>query len=261
MVRLTCPFRVSRNEPGRLPSFQSGAAFREFVGLESVSGSVGAEALPSPPSADRPAGRLVFPTRSALLPKRQGGFRSVGGSGRPRVALVTERLLRSLRAGSRGPFLAVETRRSVWSGLDSSHGVQRSPLRRYKRCASTPGSAEAVPSARRHQPPSSFRPCRSTRLRRFPPLSALQVYCTLQPAMGFAMFLGQGPRERPEGYRGCACSILDGAYPSELFPPCQLCRVTAVGALSLLVAAGPSLPRASPRASDPVWAGPSASGL
>jgi hypothetical protein len=131
-------------------------------------------------------------SRRALLPSAEasgGRFRSAGGSGRPRVDLVTVPLLRRQRAGSRGPFLAARARGPGWSGLDSSHGVQRSPLRRYKCCASTPGAAEAAPSARRRQPPSSFRPCRSTRLRRFTPLSTLQVYCTLQPAMGFAMFL------------------------------------------------------------------------
>jgi hypothetical protein len=37
-------------------------------------------------------------------------------------------------------------------------------------------------------PPSVFRPCRSTRLRRFAPRKALRVYCTPLPAMGFATF-------------------------------------------------------------------------
>jgi len=37
-----------------------------------------------------------------------------------------------------------------------------------------------------------FRSCRSSRLQRFTPRIALQVYCTLQPIMGFAMFQNPG---------------------------------------------------------------------
>lgn len=75
------------------------------------------------------------------------------------------------------------------------------------------------------------------------------------------MFQGPGASRAARRLPRGAGSILNGAYPSELFPPCQLCRVTAVCALSLLVAVGPYLPRASPRASDPVWTVPSTSGL
>jgi len=38
-----------------------------------------------------------------------------------------------------------------------------------------------------------FRPCRSSRLRRFTPLNALQVYCALQPTMGYTQFLKTFP--------------------------------------------------------------------
>jgi hypothetical protein len=128
------------------------------------------------------------------------------------------------------------------SGLDSSLGVQRSPLRRYKCCASTPGSAEAFPLARRRQPPNSFRPCRSTRLRRFTPLSTVQVYCTLQPAMGFAMFLAQSLRLGP---KALVARLLHPRWrrPFEAFPslvavpcrhglcplavPCRFCGLSA----------------------------------
>lgn len=53
------------------------------------------------------------------------------------------------------------------------------------------------PSARRCHPPNSFRPCRSSRLRRFAPLGAVQVCCTLQPTMGFATF--RDLRSAPHG--------------------------------------------------------------
>jgi hypothetical protein len=39
-----------------------------------------------------------------------------------------------------------------------------------------------------NQPPCTFRPCRSSRLRRFTPRYPLQVCCTLQPVIGFAVF-------------------------------------------------------------------------
>jgi hypothetical protein len=49
---------------------------------------------------------------------------------------------------------------------------------------------ETDPSARTCQVPSSFRPCRSSRLRRLAPRDGLQVCCALQPVMGFATFQG-----------------------------------------------------------------------
>jgi hypothetical protein len=105
--------------------------------------------------------------------------------------------------GPEGPAVCV---------LDSSLGVhQRSPLRQYRCQASTPGWAEARPSARSCQTPDAFRPCRSSRLRRFTPLDTLQVCCTLHPAMGFAMFpvcLGS----LPEG-SGPWLAFPDGATP------------------------------------------------
>jgi hypothetical protein len=46
----------------------------------------------------------------------------------------------------------------------------------------------AHPSSRSCQAPRAIRPCRSSRLRRFPPCDPLQVYCTLQPVLRFAPF-------------------------------------------------------------------------
>lgn len=57
-----------------------------------------------------------------------------------------------------------------------------------------------------------FRPCRSTRLRRLTPLDAPQVYCTLQPVMGFALFPASGPVNR---YLSPSPSAHD---PSKRFP-------------------------------------------
>jgi hypothetical protein len=100
-------------------------------------------------------------------------------------------------------------RQSHTSGLGPgilSWGCQRLPLHRHLRMVFTPGDPAAPescrlvcprgdappdavpPSARSCQPPGSFRPCRSSRLRRFPPPHALQVCCTLKPIMGFATF-------------------------------------------------------------------------
>jgi hypothetical protein len=112
------------------------------------------------------------------------------------------------------------------SGL-LSWGCQTSPLRRHVFPASTPGRALApksllfdrfpegagfcrkrsLPSARRCHPSNSFRPCRSSRLRRFSPLERLQVFCTLQPTMGFATFQVRGSRVSrllPQGEVPCA---------------------------------------------------------
>jgi hypothetical protein len=89
--------------------------------------------------------------------------------------------------------------------LGSSHGVVIDlPLHRYRCLVSTPSDTAApksghrvdlqgdlprgaVPlSARSCHLPDSFRPCRSSRLRRFTPPGTSQVCCTLKPIMGFA---------------------------------------------------------------------------
>ena len=89
--------------------------------------------------------------------------------------------------------------------LGSSHGVVIDlPLHRYRRLVSTPSGPAAPkscrgadlrgdlpsdaepPLARSCHLPDSFRPCRSSRLRRFAPPGTSQVCCTLKPIMGFA---------------------------------------------------------------------------
>ena len=66
----------------------------------------------------------------------------------------------------------------------SSPGVpQRSPLHR---CHRVRPLSVARGSELPH--PNTFRPCRSSRLRRFTPHTALRVCCTPQPVIGFAWF-------------------------------------------------------------------------
>jgi len=91
---------------------------------------------------------------------------------------------------------------------------QRSPLRCSERLASTPSRTEVRPSMPGCHTRHAFRPCRSTRLRRFAPQCAARVYCTSLPAMGFAVF----PAVR------IARTFPDGAYPPKLFPPQQRFR-------------------------------------
>jgi hypothetical protein len=72
------------------------------------------------------------------------------------------------------------------------HSNPRSPPKRHP-----------LLSARVYHSPNSFRPCRSSRLRRFTPRSILQAYCILQPIMGFTTFQAFSSRRpvKPEGSR------------------------------------------------------------
>lgn len=80
---------------------------------------------------------------------------------------------------------------------DYSHGVrQRTPLHRHDHWSPLPGEPSPTVRCTACQAVHSFRPCRSTRLRRFAPPVASQVCCTLQPIMGFAVF--RCPRARHE---------------------------------------------------------------
>lgn len=71
---------------------------------------------------------------------------------------------------------------------NSSLGVRRTTPPPTTLPEFTPERAVARPSVVRVQAVHSFRPCRSTRLRRLTPLAAAQVCCTLQPVMGSAVF-------------------------------------------------------------------------
>jgi hypothetical protein len=93
--------------------------------------------------------------------------------------------------------------------LGSSPGVpQRSPLHRHHRMRPL---SVARGSGLPH--PNAFRPCRSSRLRRFSPHTASRVCCTPQPVMGFARFPAGGPTraDSPTFLRAFLS-------PSKLFP-------------------------------------------
>lgn len=74
-----------------------------------------------------------------------------------------------------------------------------------------------------------FRPCRSTRLRRFAPHPTPQVSCTLQPVMGFAVFQAAstaacatnsallGPLQNPASPDTRSCEHFSDSYPRQRF--------------------------------------------
>ena len=91
------------------------------------------------------------------------------------------------------------------------------------------------PSASRCQTSRTFRPCRSSRLRRFAPRAVPQVCCTLQPVMGFEAFPVQSPFLRIAATVGPLClSRTRSSYPSKCFPHQQpFCVTTFVSFPSL----------------------------
>lgn len=103
--------------------------------------------------------------------------------------------------------------RVQFAGSVSSLGVvQRPPLRRHTLRASTPGgsclrarAASLTPFGQDLPRPDSFRPCRSTRLRRFAPLERRGLVAS---------------RSRPWGSLRFIQSILDGSrFPARLLQP------------------------------------------
>jgi hypothetical protein len=163
-VQPRCPFRVSRDEPGLPLPLRARAAFREF-GLVCRAASsllvlteVRTRCLPT---SKHDASRLAFLAACSEAPCLITGDQS--------RALMTHALSikDTFRFARSFPVMLAE---AINLGRDSSLGVhQRLPLHRCKHCASTPRLPESRPSARRCQSPRMFRPCRSTRLRRFPP--------------------------------------------------------------------------------------------
>ena len=112
----------------------------------------------------------------------------------------------------------------------SSHVTYRLPLLRFSKDRPSAVSASRVLSqlftpksdslsARCCHASNTFRPCRSSRLRRFAPRETPQVYCTLLPAMGFESFPASPPASsfatfrRPRGF-----SRTRPSYPPECSP-------------------------------------------
>jgi len=119
----------------------------------------------------------------------------------------------------RGPTLACT---SHDAGLNSSLGVvQRSPLRRHMLRASTPVRVPPCPKTPlsthfdREMPlPDSFRPCRSSRLRRFSPLWHCRLVASCSRPWGSPRF-GPAPSTLGHSWR----SLLDRS--SRSVPACR----------------------------------------
>lgn len=114
--------------------------------------------------------------------------------GEPRHSVTTADLLRR-----RLPVRAVHnpTGRSQ-PCVDSSLGVRPDYRPSSNIVARCPLPRRPKPSLRRepYRSSRSFRPCRSSRLRRFPPPDDLRVCCTPQPDLGFAMFRTPLPKQK-----------------------------------------------------------------
>jgi hypothetical protein len=103
------------------------------------------------------------------------------------------------------------------------------------------------PSVRRCHLPDSFRPCRSSRLRRFAPPRAFQVCCALVPIVGFARLLLSQPLPRPFPRFRCAIAQVSRlALPvSPRGPvwtsPCWFVRLLRGGDVHAIAATGSSV--------------------
>jgi hypothetical protein len=195
---------------------------------------------------------LVFPVGLRRCASALADCRSAGGSGRPRVDLVTAPLLRRQRAGSRGPFLASLPEGSeVRSGL-LSWGSKIAPPPISMLCVHSrvgrglPFGSEAptsvlVPSLSFHPTPTVY--------------SAQHRAGLLHPATGHGVrhvSVAVSP-PRPEGCGGVAATFPMAHTLRSFSLPGSWSRVTTVLALSLFLAAFPCLPRALPLAFGPVW--------
>jgi hypothetical protein len=217
VVRLVCPCRVSRYKPGQLLSLQSGAAFRELAWSEFVSGSVGAEALASPLSAGRPAGRLVFPVGLRSLCRSSGGRIPVGwwvGTTTSRArdhaspSKTTCRFARSVpRLRARRPGGPGGTPLMGFKDRPSADTCTVRPLPGRPKPSLWPGGANLRTRSVLAVPPDSDGLLRSA------------------PAGLLHPATGHGVRHVSVAVASCCpkaagrgCYVLDGAYPSKLFP-------------------------------------------
>jgi len=203
-----CPFRVSRNKPWVVP----------LAGLDGLSKL----ARPS-----LPAGCILTEVGTWHHGHRRLGgwfglYRFASGASRNRNRAGSCIFFRDTHRFARS---VCSVRPEGWAArLDSSLGVhQRSPLHQYKHRESTPGRLRRADLRPGLPHPDAFRPCRSSRLRRFTPLDTLQVCCTLQPVMGFATF--PGARADTRRHR-LAPSIPVAQHPSKRSPLQQPSSVT-----------------------------------
>ena len=120
---------------------------------------------------------------------------------------------------------------SLRSDSSSSPGVfQRCPSIEVRIARPLP---DGLPSFGPRMPPScSFRPCRSSRLRRLPPRVPLQVCCTLHPILGFGPFRAPPPRASLDVADDLCSPRYRASHPSELSPHRPPYRVTAALAFS-----------------------------
>jgi len=146
--------------------------------------------------------------------------------------------LRRPSGSARYPRPSTDRSRPLVSG--SSPGVpQRSPLHRHHRVRPL---SVARGSGLPH--PNTFRPCRSSRLRRLPPHTASRVCCTPQPVMGFARFPAGGSARAdsqtfPRAFRSPsklftipAGGLSPGSLPPRRWsvePQSENCRPTLLG--------------------------------
>jgi hypothetical protein len=158
--------------------------------------------------------------------------------------------------------------------LGSSHGVVKvrpsiglgagCPLRWSAAPRSCRASVPEGTSVRRGatpvrscQAPDSFRPCRSSRLRRFAPPGTSQVCCTLKPILGFATFQALGTDSLPWRFRwadkppfGCAAACASPKGRPGRPPPRGPGALAPEGAAALVASRRGELAAAS---SLPLW--------
>lgn len=95
-----------------------------------------------------------------------------------------------------------------------------------------------APSTRVSHDPDTFRPCRSSRLRRFTPRSIVRVYCAPQPIMGFAEFPGH-PHEARSPFPTARCPSKlsprwQAAWPRRSLTPSDAVQARRLGLRALL---------------------------
>jgi hypothetical protein len=202
-MRLECPFRVSRYEPG--------SRHRGVGGLPGVGGGEAVASHRSSPrvrvdlwfvgllhSSTQQRGNRDTPHPPSRLLRRRIPVRAVRSSGSTQRSHCLPGLL-SWGSFKDRPSIDITGERSSQAGRSLPFDSSEPPL-------------ECGPSM-------SFLPTSTAQ-----PLTSLRVCCTPQPTMGFARFWTAAE----------AAALLTGAHPPKLFPRRQPSRVTTSRALSPL---------------------------